>query len=127
MKYLKIALVTAFMATAANAASFFSDVSTAFAYGYNNVADSALWGGVVLGLQQDSTNEGNQCYLSYLRFVNQIDAVGPYIDSLGTTGGGSTNTIINAITDNPYYQPGNYFKIAKRVTEVGFVYYDFYK
>lgn len=37
MKYLKIALVTAFMATAANAAGLFSDISSAFAYGYNNV------------------------------------------------------------------------------------------
>lgn len=59
--------------------------------------------------------------------MDQVNSVGPYITALGTTGGGSTNTVINAITTDPFYQPGTYLKLTKRITEVAAVYYVLYK
>lgn len=105
---------------------FITDLTAAATFVSTNCgSDWKIWSGLVMGIQQDTTSTSNDCITSFNDFTGNIDALPDYITSLGTSGGGYDNSAITAFTTNPYYQPGTYFKLAKRGTELAALFYAF--
>lgn len=128
MKYLNGILLStvALVSTVSAQATVLDYLSTAGTYLYTNLGNWDLWDGIILGLQQDSTDETHQCYLSFEEFSSEIDKLPAFIDSLATSSA-SDNSMIQQFTDNPYLMPGTYFKVAKRLSETGSVFFEFYR
>ena len=77
-----------------------------------------FYDGMVLGLQTNSSNEKHGCYQSWKALQAEIVKMPAYFKAIGSTGGGQ-NTVIDQITTVPWYQPGTYFKLFKRIQELG--------
>ncbi len=100
--------------------------TTAGSYILANYANTDLYAGFILGLQYDTTNTAHNCYLSAVEMLDSIDDLPAFINNVATDGG-SPNSAITAITDNPYYMPGTYFKLAKRGSEIANLYFAMYE
>jgi hypothetical protein len=85
-----------------------------------------LYEGTVLGLQQNPENEKHQCYVSFGSLKSDIQKMPDYVAAI-SAGSDSDNSAISAITSNPWYQPGTYFKLIKRGQELGALFFDLYE
>jgi hypothetical protein len=77
-----------------------------------------LYDGIVLGLQANSSNYNHGCYQSWKSLQAEIVKMPAYFNAIASNGGGQ-NTVIDQITTVPWYQPGTYFKLFKRIQELG--------
>ena len=94
-------------------------------YLYANLNNWQLYDGFVLGLQQDTTDQSNVCFTSFVAFGDVIQQIVPYVATI-TAAGGPDNSVISGITTNAWEQPGTYAKIIKRLSESGSVFFTFY-
>ena len=92
---------------------------------YANLNNWQLYDGFVLGLQQDTTDQSNVCFTSFVAFGDVIQQIVPYVATI-TAAGGPDNSVISGITTNAWEQPGTYAKIIKRLSESGSVFFTFY-
>jgi len=95
-------------------------------YNFASTRGDPFYRGLIRGLQANPNNLNHQCVKSYSDFVSAINSFGPYITALGVTGGGNGNTLVNALTQNAYYQPGTYLKLLKRGSEVAAIGYNLF-
>lgn len=97
----------------------FASIQSIFYYSvYQAQFGYDLYDGMVLGLQANSSNYNHGCYLSWKALQAEIVKMPAYFTALGSNGGGQ-NTVIDQITTVPWYQPGTYFKLFKRIQELG--------
>ena len=82
--------------------------------------------GLVLGLQQNPDNKQHQCYVSFETLKGDVQKMPDYINNIGS-GQSSDNSVVTAITNNPWFQPGTYFKLSKRAQELGALFFDLYE
>ncbi len=106
-----------FMATLQQIGSFYVSEAT---------RSWTLYEGTVLGIQQNPSNEKHQCYVSFGSLKGDIQKMPDYINAI-SSGSNSDNSAISAITNNPWYQPGTYFKLIKRGQELGALFFDLYE
>ena len=85
-----------------------------------------IYEGGVLGLQQNPDNEQHQCYLSFQSLKGDIQKMPDYIQAISQPSD-SDNSIISSFVNNPWYQPGTYFKLVKRGQEMGALFFDLYE
>lgn len=86
--------------------------------------------GLILGIQQDNTNKGHACYLSFLDIENQVAAIQQFVTDLQTqAANGETqgNAVAQSLTTNVWYMPGTYFQIGKRYMETMSLFFTTYK
>jgi hypothetical protein len=86
-----------------------------------------LWDGILLGLQVNSDNTDHQCYKSFGVFKVDVDKMPDYLNAISMPVDAGSNTAIDAITTEKWYQPGTYFKLLKRSQEIGSVFLDLYE
>lgn len=126
----KAIVLAAIAVTTASAQTyeFFGTVQKVAGYGWNfaTTRGNPFYKGVIRGLQANSDNLNHQCVQSYNSFVDAIGQFPTYLTALGQTGGGNGNTLVNALTSNPYYQPGTYLKLIKRGSEVAAIGYNMF-
>ena len=85
-----------------------------------------IYEGIVLGLQQNPDNTQHQCYVSFETLKGDIQKMPAYIDAISNTAN-SDNSVVSAITNNAWFQPGTYFKLTKRGQELGALFFDLYE
>lgn len=85
-----------------------------------------IYEGVVLGLQQNSDNTEHQCYVSFQTMKGDIQKMPSYINAISSSAD-SGNSIISAFTNYAWFQPGTYFKLAKKGQELGALFFDVYE
>ncbi len=120
MKYTP--LVLSAMAAVASA-GVYSNIGSYISTYY---ADADFYQAIVLGLQQDNTDDTAACYTSFASFVTQIQGIATQVAAIGTAGG-PDNAVISGLTTNPYYMPGTYAKIVKWGSESLTVFFTFYE
>ena len=87
--------------------------------------------GLVLGLQQDSTNTDHECYVAFTSLESDIGKLPAYIQTV--TGEDDSdysngNTIMDALPlSSIWFQPGLYFKLFKRGQELSSLFFDLYE
>lgn len=87
-----------------------------------------LYNGIVLGLQQNTENTEHSCYTSFQGFSAALDTVPSFVLALAnppTTA--SQNSIIYQMNLEWYMMPSTYFILIKRFSEIGSIYFSFYK
>lgn len=92
---------------------------------YKFSVDKYFYRGIVLGLQQDQTNVDSQCFNSYETLEENILQLPSYVVSL-VADSNNQNSAISAFVDNVWYRPATYFKLTKRGSEVGSVFFNLY-
>lgn len=125
----KSIIMTALAVTTVTAQyEFFTTVSDVATYGwtFGTTRGRVFYKGVIRGLQSNSDNLNHQCVKSYNDLSDSIDSLPGYLTALGQSGGGNGNTLVNALTTNPYYQPGTYLKLVKRGSEIAAVGYNMF-
>ena len=120
MKYTP--LILSAMAAVASA-GVYSNIQS---YISTNYADSDFYQAIVLGLQQDNTDDTAACYTSFASFVTQIQGIVTQVEAIETAGG-PDNSVVSGLTTNPYYMPGTYAKILKWGSESLTVFFTFYE
>lgn len=133
MKLLNFALAS-IVATVANAAATYtftepSNMIEGIVVAFSGFADtySSIYNyrGMVLGIQEDNTNTDHQCYLSYLDLEDDITGLSDYFTALEDATGDS-NTLATQFISNVWYRPSTYFKLLKRSSELGIVFFEMY-
>lgn len=125
----KSLILTAIAVTTVSAQyEFFTTVSDVANYGWSfaTTRGRPFYRGIIRGLQANTENLNHQCVKSFGDFADAIDAMPGYLTALGQSGGGNGNTLVNALTTNPYYQPGTYLKLVKRSSEIAAVGYNMF-
>jgi hypothetical protein len=126
----KAIVLAAIAVTTASAQSydFFTSIEKVAGYSwtFGTQRVTPFYKGIIRGLQANSNNLNHQCVKSYTDFVGAIGSFPGYLTALGQTGGGNGNTLVNALTTNPLYQPGTYLKLIKRGSEVAAVGYNMF-
>lgn len=122
------------MAVSAQSPTIFDELSAIGIYALANAnpfsapQQWALYNGIVLGLQQNPDNTEHSCYLSFGSFSAAVDSVPSFLTQLQNPPPSSSQNSIMAQFNLPWYeQPASYFLLAKRLSEIGSVYFDFYK
>lgn len=85
-----------------------------------------IYEGGVLGLQQNPDNVQHQCYVSFQTLKGDIQKMPDYINAISSSSD-SDNSVVSAITNYAWFQPGTYFKLAKKGQELGALYFDVYE
>lgn len=86
--------------------------------------------GLVLGLQQDSTNTDHECYVAFTALEADIGKLPAYIQTISgedDTDYSNGNTILDALPISIWFQPGLYFKLFKRAQELSALFFDLYE
>jgi len=92
---------------------------------YKFSVNKFFYRGVVLGLQQDQTNVESQCFNSYKSIEENILQLPAYVDSL-LADENNQNSVISSFVTEVWYRPATYFKLTKRASEVGSVFFNLY-
>ena len=130
MKLINLALISAcaLISTVKSTDSFITALYNSAVYLAANYNSEDLWGGFVLGLQYDNTDDTTDCYTGYQDLYTDISELPDFITAMASEPDvAADNSIIYQLTDNPYLMPGVYFKIAKRAGELGLVAFQFYE
>lgn len=92
-----------------------------FATTYNN---EYMYRGMILGLQEDNTDTSHTCYLSYLDMETIVLGLSDYFTNMATEG--NENSIAATLIDNVWYRPATYFKLIKKSSEMGQLFFVIY-
>jgi hypothetical protein len=96
---------------------------TAFSGFADTYSSEYLYRGIVLGIQEDNTNTDHACYLSYLDVETVVVGLSDYFTNLGN---GDTNSVANTIISSVWYRPATYFKLIKKSSEIGQLFFVMY-
>lgn len=81
--------------------------------------------GVILGLQEDSTNTAHQCYQSYLGIEAAALGVPAYIVAISSDTSES-NSLASTFISSIYLRPATYLKLIKKGSELGTIFFNMY-
>jgi hypothetical protein len=84
-----------------------------------------IYEGMILGLQQDSSNVNHQCYVSFGNFKGDIQKMPDYINAISDSSN-AENSIVSTLTNNAWIQPNTYFKLFKRGQELSTLFFTVY-
>jgi hypothetical protein len=86
MKLINLALISAcaLISTVKSADTFITALYNSAVYLAANYADEDLWGGFVLGLQYDTTDDTTDCYTSYTDVYSDISGLPDFITALAS-------------------------------------------
>lgn len=101
-----------------------ADYATIGDYIKTNIDNIDLWEGVVLGLQQDSTDTSHECYISFVSWATKLSAIPTTVVNYAANP--PPNSVMSQVTSDPWKQPGSYFVVAKLVSESGSMFFSFY-
>jgi hypothetical protein len=96
MKLINLALISAcaLISTVRSTDTMFTALYNSAVYLAANILDEDLWGGFVLGLQYDNTDDTTDCYTAYTSLYSDISDLPTWLSTVGSAPDVAANNAI---------------------------------